>query len=88
MQRDKIAAQFHQLTEQIEAALSDIPYDKLDLSEEVREQVLQINFVAVENILKIYEFSLLTENIRVSFAILVSFELSAYFHKERDCDQK
>lgn len=39
LQRDKIAAQFHQLTEQIEAALSDIPYDKLDLSEEVREQI-------------------------------------------------
>lgn len=39
LQRDKIVAQFHQLTEQIEAALSEIPYDKLDLSEEAREQI-------------------------------------------------
>lgn len=39
LQMDKIAAKFHQVTEQIEAALSRIPYDKLDISEEVREQV-------------------------------------------------
>lgn len=39
LQMDNIAARFHQGTEQIEAALSQIPYDKLDISEEVREQV-------------------------------------------------
>ena len=39
LQMDKIAAKFHQVTEQIEAALSRIPYDKLAISEEVREQV-------------------------------------------------
>ncbi|KAH7547860.1 hypothetical protein ACOSP7_032884 [Xanthoceras sorbifolium] len=39
LQRDKIASKFHQTTEQIEAALSEIPYDKLDLSEEVHEQI-------------------------------------------------
>lgn len=39
LQRDKIADKFHQVTEKIEAALSEIPYDKLELSEEVREQV-------------------------------------------------
>ncbi|KAM7532364.1 hypothetical protein LguiB_035774 [Lonicera macranthoides] len=39
LQMDNIAARFHQGTEQIEAALSQIPYDKLDISEEVREQI-------------------------------------------------
>ncbi|XP_065870330.1 U-box domain-containing protein 14 isoform X2 [Euphorbia lathyris] len=39
LQRDKIAHKFCQITEKIEAALSEIPYDKLDLSEEVREQI-------------------------------------------------
>lgn len=38
-QIDKNAAKFHQLTGQIEAALSMIPYERLDISEEVREQV-------------------------------------------------
>ncbi|CAN1339422.1 U-box domain-containing protein 14 [Linum perenne] len=36
---DSIAVEFHQITEQIEAALSNISYNKLDLSEEVREQI-------------------------------------------------
>ncbi|CAN0825740.1 U-box domain-containing protein 14 [Linum grandiflorum] len=36
---DSIAAEFHQITEQIEAALSNISYNKLHLSEEVREQI-------------------------------------------------
>lgn len=40
LQREKIAQKFHLVTEQIEAALSKIHYDKLNLSEEVREQVL------------------------------------------------
>ena len=40
LQRDKIVGDFQQVTEQIEEALSEIPYDKLDISEEVREQVL------------------------------------------------
>ena len=40
LQREKIAQKFHLVTEQIEAALSEIHYDKLNLSEEVREQVL------------------------------------------------
>lgn len=40
LQREKIAERFHLVTEQIEAALSQIHYDKLNLSEEVREQVL------------------------------------------------
>ncbi|GMY09268.1 U-box domain-containing protein 14 isoform X2 [Fagus crenata] len=37
--REKVAQKFQQVTEQIEAALSEIHYDKLDLSEEVREQI-------------------------------------------------
>jgi hypothetical protein len=40
LQRDHIADKFNQITEKIEAALSEIPYDKLNLSEEVQEQVL------------------------------------------------
>ncbi|THF97660.1 U-box domain-containing protein 14 [Camellia sinensis] len=36
---NKIASDFHQVTEQIEEALSQIPYNKLDMSEEVREQI-------------------------------------------------
>lgn len=39
IQRDKIAHKFCQITGKIEAALSEIAYDKLDLSEEVREQI-------------------------------------------------
>lgn len=30
---------FHKVNEQLEQALSAIPYDKLDISDEVREQV-------------------------------------------------
>lgn len=40
LQRDKIADKFCQMTDQIEASLSSIPYDKLNVSEEVQEQVL------------------------------------------------
>ncbi|XP_057979187.1 U-box domain-containing protein 14 [Malania oleifera] len=39
LERDKIADKFRQITEQIEAALNMIPYDKLDISEEVQEQI-------------------------------------------------
>ncbi|XP_044460657.1 U-box domain-containing protein 14 [Mangifera indica] len=39
LQRDKISAQFQEMTEQIEAALSEIPYDRFDLLEEVQEQI-------------------------------------------------
>lgn len=39
LRMDKIAGDFQQVTEQIEEALSRIPYDKLDISEEVREQI-------------------------------------------------
>ncbi|KAI5575320.1 hypothetical protein POPTR_010G226500v4 [Populus trichocarpa] len=39
LQRDHIADKFNQITEKIEAALSEIPYDKLNLSEEVQEQI-------------------------------------------------
>lgn len=38
-QIDKNTAKFHQLTGQIEAALSIIPYERLDISGEVREQI-------------------------------------------------
>ncbi|OWM70219.1 hypothetical protein CDL15_Pgr026069 [Punica granatum] len=38
-QWDKSAAKFHQVTEQIEEALSQVPYTKLDIPEEVREQI-------------------------------------------------
>lgn len=40
---DKIAGDFQQVTEQIEEAMTRIPYDKLDISEEVREQVFKSN---------------------------------------------
>lgn len=40
---DKITGDFQQVTEQIEEAMTQIPYDKLDISEEVREQVLRSN---------------------------------------------
>lgn len=39
LQRDKIADKFCQMTDQIEASLSSIPYDKLNVSEEVQEQI-------------------------------------------------
>uniref|UniRef100_A0A2P2JW22 RING-type E3 ubiquitin transferase n=1 Tax=Rhizophora mucronata TaxID=61149 RepID=A0A2P2JW22_RHIMU len=37
--QEKMANKFHQTMENIEAALNEIPYEKLDVSEEVREQV-------------------------------------------------
>ena len=40
LQRDDIADKINQITEKIEAALSEIPYFKLNLSEEVQEQVI------------------------------------------------
>lgn len=40
LQREKIAQKFHQVTAQIEAALNEIHYDNLNISEEVHEQVL------------------------------------------------
>lgn len=39
LERDKVAVKFLRVTEQIEEALSRLSYDKLDLSEEVREQI-------------------------------------------------
>ncbi|KAL9365565.1 hypothetical protein Peur_043438 [Populus x canadensis] len=39
LQRDDIADKINQITEKIEAALGEIPYDKLNLSEEVQEQI-------------------------------------------------
>ncbi|VFQ63456.1 unnamed protein product [Cuscuta campestris] len=39
MQIDKISGKFHNITEEIEDALGHIPYDKLDISEEVQEQI-------------------------------------------------
>ncbi|KAG8390591.1 hypothetical protein BUALT_Bualt01G0099500 [Buddleja alternifolia] len=39
LQIDKIASKFEHVTEQIEAALSQIPYNKLEIPDEVREQI-------------------------------------------------
>ncbi|KAK4480349.1 hypothetical protein RD792_013420 [Penstemon davidsonii] len=39
LQVDKIACKFDHATEQIEAALSQIPYNELDIPDEVREQI-------------------------------------------------
>lgn len=39
LRRNDIADKFQQVTEKIEAVLSEIPYYKLEISEEVREQV-------------------------------------------------
>ncbi|KAE7997000.1 hypothetical protein FH972_001675 [Carpinus fangiana] len=39
LQRENITQKFHQVTEVIEVALSEIHYDNLDISEEVREQI-------------------------------------------------
>ncbi|XP_021295512.1 U-box domain-containing protein 14 [Herrania umbratica] len=39
LQKDQITGKFQLMTETIEAALNEIPYDKLDISEEVREQI-------------------------------------------------
>ncbi|KAK4799739.1 hypothetical protein SAY86_025104 [Trapa natans] len=36
---DKVALKFHQVTEQIEEALSQVPYEKFDIPQEVREQI-------------------------------------------------
>lgn len=40
LEKDKIIDKFHQMTVKIEAALSKIPYESFDMSEEVCEQVL------------------------------------------------
>ncbi|KAK4435976.1 U-box domain-containing protein 14 [Sesamum alatum] len=39
LQIDKIAGKFEHVTQQIEAALSQIPYNELEIPEEVREQI-------------------------------------------------
>lgn len=39
MQLEHISRKFHHITEEIEGALSHISYDKLDISDEVREQI-------------------------------------------------
>lgn len=39
VQRDKISSEFLHITEQIEEALSKVSYNKLDISEEVQEQI-------------------------------------------------
>ncbi|KAL0452132.1 UNVERIFIED_CONTAM: U-box domain-containing protein 14 [Sesamum latifolium] len=39
LQIDKIAGKFERVTQQIEAALSQIPYNELDIPDEVREQI-------------------------------------------------
>jgi len=40
LRRTDTADKFQQITEKIEAALSDISYNKLEISEEVQEQVI------------------------------------------------
>ena len=40
LQRNDSVAKFQQITEKIEAALSEISYNKLEISEEVQEQVI------------------------------------------------
>lgn len=42
LQRDEIALKFHRMTEKIEAALSQVRYEKLGFPEEVTEQVLSL----------------------------------------------
>jgi len=39
LRRNDTADKFQKVTEKIEAVLSEIPYNKLDISDEVREQV-------------------------------------------------
>ncbi|KAE8695631.1 hypothetical protein F3Y22_tig00110694pilonHSYRG00063 [Hibiscus syriacus] len=39
LQKDQIAYKFQQMTEAIEATLNEIPYDELDISEEVQEHI-------------------------------------------------
>lgn len=46
LQINKIAGRFDDVTEQIVVALDQIPYTKLKMPEEVREQVLYIIMVA------------------------------------------
>lgn len=38
--RGSVMQKFHDMTVEIEAALSQIPYDTIEVSEEVREQVI------------------------------------------------
>lgn len=40
LDRDQIMERFQEVTSQLEQALAGISYDKLDISDEVREQVL------------------------------------------------
>uniref|UniRef100_A0A1J3JNF7 U-box domain-containing protein 12 n=1 Tax=Noccaea caerulescens TaxID=107243 RepID=A0A1J3JNF7_NOCCA len=42
--RDSVVQKFHHVTVEIEAALSQIPYDTVEVSEEVREQVQLLHF--------------------------------------------
>lgn len=49
LQIDKIASKFEHVTEQIEEALSQIPYNKLDIPDEVREQVQIFKFDTIYN---------------------------------------
>lgn len=39
LQRERFVYQFLEVTEHIEKALSEVSYDKFDISEEVKEQV-------------------------------------------------
>lgn len=47
LQMDTISLRFLNVTEKIEDALSHIPYNKLDISEEVREQVLHLPILLI-----------------------------------------
>lgn len=46
LERDTIMQRFHEVTTQLEQALSGIVYDKLDISDEVREQVKAILYTS------------------------------------------
>lgn len=46
LQLEHISRKFHHITEEIEGALSHISYDKLDISDEVREQVIVTNLIS------------------------------------------
>jgi hypothetical protein len=39
LERDNVMKKFQAVIAQLEQALCDVPYDKLDISDEVREQV-------------------------------------------------
>jgi hypothetical protein len=39
LERDDVMKKFHDVIDQLEQALHDFPYNKLDISDEVREQV-------------------------------------------------